>query len=134
MLVVNDFILKKEHNRPSALICTHRGHRQGRFAKGLNFGSLRYQARALALFIAAKLTEKTEAWDTKAQKAKVKSTYTKNEYLLAMLRVAQQQAAYRYLLDRQLVCLAREPERRSRPGPPRRHGAQILPHGRSERG
>ena len=71
------------------MVCTHWGHRQGRFAKGLNFGSLRYKAKALALFITAKLIEKTEAfWDTKAQKAKAKSTYIKNEYLRAMLRVA----------------------------------------------
>ena len=45
------------------------------------------------------LIEKTEpVWDARTQQTKAKSKYTKNEYLQAMLRVAQQQVAYRYLL------------------------------------
>nr|WP_083321121.1 transposase [Hymenobacter glacialis] len=99
VLIVDDSILEKAHTDPSALICTHWDHRQGRFVEGLNFVSLLYQAGELALLIAVELIEKTEAvWDAKAQKTKAKSKYTKNEYLRAMLRVAQQQVAYRYLL------------------------------------
>ena len=104
VLIVDDYILKKAHTDPSALICTHWDHSLGRFVNGLNFVSLLYQAGALALPIAVELIEKTEAvWDAKAQKTKVKSKYTKHEYLWAMLRVAlpgwpQQQVAYRYLL------------------------------------
>lgn len=99
VLIVDDSILEKAHTDPSALICTHWDHSLGRFVKGLNFVSLLYQAGALALPIAVELIEKTEAvWDAKAQKNKAKSKYTKNEYLRAMLRVAQQQVAYRYLL------------------------------------
>ena len=104
VLIVDDSILEKAHTDPSALMCTHWDHSQGRFVKGLNFVSLLYQAGDLALPIAVELIEKTEAvWDAKAQKTKVKSKYTKNEYLRAMLCVAlpgrpQQQVAYRYLL------------------------------------
>ena len=99
VLIVDDSILEKAHTDPNALMCTHWDHSQGRFVKGLNFVSLLYQAGDLALPIAVELIEKTEAvWDAKAQKSKVKSKYTKNEYLRAMLRVAQQQGAYRYLL------------------------------------
>ena len=99
VLIVDDSILEKVHTDPSALICTHWDHSQGRFVKGLNFVSLLYQAGPLALPIAVELIEKTEAvWDVKAQKTKAKSKFTKNEYLRAMLRVAQQQVAYRYLL------------------------------------
>ena len=99
VLIVDDSILEKAHTDPSALICTHWDHSQGRFVKGLNFVSLLYQAGDLALPIAVELIEKPEAvWDAKAQKTKAKSTYTKNEYLRALLRVAQQQVAYRYLL------------------------------------
>ena len=99
VLIVDDSILEKAHTAPSALICTHWDHSQGRFVKGLNFVSLLYQAGDLALPIAVELIEKTEAvWDVKAQKNKAKSKYTKNEYLRAMLRVAQQQVAYHYLL------------------------------------
>ena len=99
VLIVDDSILEKAHTDPSALICTHWDHSLGRFVKGLNFVSLLYQAGALALPIAVELIEKTEAVvDPKTQKTKAKSKFTKNEYLRAMLRVAQQQVAYRYLL------------------------------------
>ena len=99
VLIVDDSILEKAHTDPSALICTHWDHSLGRFVKGLNFVSLLYQAGALALPIAVELIEKTEAVvDAKTQQTKAKSKYTKNEYLRAMLRVAQQQIAYRYPL------------------------------------
>jgi len=104
VLIVDDSILEKAHTDPSALICTHWDHSQGRFVKGLNFVRLLYQAGELAVPIAVELIEKTEAvWDAKTQQTKAKSKYTKNEYLRAMLRVAlpgrpQQQVAYRYLL------------------------------------
>ena len=99
VLIVDDSILEKAHTDPSALICTHWDHSQGRFVKDLNFVSLLYQAGALALPIAVELIEKTEAVvDPKTQQTKTKSKYTKNEYLRAMLRGAQQQVAYRYLL------------------------------------
>ncbi len=99
VLIFDDSILEKAHTDPSALICTHWDHSQQRFVKGLNFVSLLYQAGELARPIAVELIEKTEAvWDAKAQKTKATSKYTKNEYLRAMLRVAQQQVAYRYLL------------------------------------
>nr|WP_162549922.1 transposase [Hymenobacter nivis] len=96
---MDDSILEKAHTDPSALICTHWDHSQGRFVKGLNFVSLLYQAGALALPIAVELIEKTEAvWDAKAQKTKAKSKFIKNEYLRAMLRMAQRQVAEAYLL------------------------------------
>ena len=104
VLIVDDSILEKAHTDPSALICTHWDHSQGRFVKGLHFVSLLYQAGELAQPIAVELIEKTEAvLDAKTQKTRTKSKYTKNEYLRAMLRVAlpgrpQQQVAYRYLL------------------------------------
>lgn len=99
VLIVDDSVLEKAHTDPSALICTHWDHSQGRFVKGLNFVSLLYQAGELALPIAVELLEKTEAvLDPKTQKTTAKSKFTKNEYLRAMLRVAQQQVAYRYLL------------------------------------
>ena len=99
VLIVDDSILEKAHTDPSALICTHYDHSQGRYVKGLNFLSLLYERGALAVPIAVELVEKTEAvTDGKTQKVSYKSKYTKNEYLRAMLRVAQQQVAYRYLL------------------------------------
>ena len=61
VLTVDNSILEKPHTDPSALICTHWDHSQGRFVKGLNFVSLLYQAGDLALPIAVELIEKTQA-------------------------------------------------------------------------
>ena len=67
--------------------------------KGLNFVSLLYVAGALSVPIAVELVEKTQAvTNPKTQKVSQKSPLTKNEMLRAMLRVAQPQVAYRYLL------------------------------------
>ena len=99
VLIVDDSVLEKAHTDANAMICTHWDHSQGRYVKGLNFVTLLYQAGAVALPIAAELIEKTEPyWDERSQQTKYKSAYTKNEYLRRMLRVAQPQVAYRYLL------------------------------------
>ncbi len=99
VLLVDDSILEKAHTDANELICTHWDHSQQRYVKGLNFVSLLYQAGDLALPIAVELVRKTVAvWDAKTQKTKQQSPFTKNEYLQQMLRVAQQQVAYRYLL------------------------------------
>ncbi len=99
VLIADDSVLEKAPTDANELICAHWDHRQQRYAKGLNFVSLLYQAGELALPIAAELVRKTVAvWDAKTQQTKYQSPFTKNEYLRHMLRVAQQQVAYRYLL------------------------------------
>ena len=99
VLVVDDSILEKAHTDANALLCTHYDHSLGRYVKGLNFVSLLYVAGALAVPIAVELVEKTQAvTDPKTQQVSYKSLLTKNEMLRAMLRVAQQQVAYCYLL------------------------------------
>ena len=99
VLVVDDSILEKAHTNANALLCTHYDHSLGRYVKGLNFVSLLYVAGALAVPIAVELVEKTQAvTDPKTQQVSYKSLLTKNEMLRAMLRVAQQQVAYCYLL------------------------------------
>ena len=99
VLIVDDSILEKAHTDPSALICTYWDHRLGRFVKGMNFVRSRYQAGELTPPIAVGLIEKTEAVvDPKTQKTKAKSKFTKTDHLRQMLRVAQQQVGYRYLL------------------------------------
>jgi hypothetical protein len=99
VLIVDDSVLEKAHTDVNELICTHWDHRQQRYVKGLNFVSLLYQARELAVPIAVELVGKTVAvWDAKNQQDKYQSPFTKNEYVQQMLRVAQQQVAYRYLL------------------------------------
>ncbi len=99
VLIVDDSILEKPHTDANELICTHWDHSQQRFVQGLNFVSLLYQAGELALPIAAELVAKTvPVFNCKTQKTSYQSAFTKNEYLQQMLRVAQQQVAYRYLL------------------------------------
>lgn len=99
VLIVDDSILEKPHTDVNELICTHWDHSQQRFVQGLNFVSLLYQAGEVALPIAAELVAKTvPVFHAKTQKTSYQSAFTKNEYLQQMLRVAQQQVAYRYLL------------------------------------
>jgi len=99
VLLVDDSVLEKAHTDANELICTHWDHRQQRYIKGLNFVSLLYQAGDLALPLAVELVRKTvPVWDAKTQQTKYRSPFTKNEYLQQMLRAAQQQVAYRYLL------------------------------------
>lgn len=99
VLIVDDSILEKAHTDANELICTHWDHCGQRYVRGLNFVTLFYHTPGLAVPIAAELVRKTEAvTDPKTQKVKHVSKLTKNEHLRQMLRVAQQQVAYRYLL------------------------------------
>lgn len=99
VLIVDDSILEKAHTDANELICTHWDHSQQRFVKGLNFVSLLYQAGEVALPIAAELVQKTvPVYNPKTQQTSYQSAFTKNEYVQQMLRVAQQQVAYGYLL------------------------------------
>ena len=98
-LLVDDSVLEKAHTDANELICTPWDHRQQRYVKGLNFVSLLYQAGELALPIAVELVRKTvPIYQPKTGKTSYQSPFTKNEYLQQMLRVAQPQVAYRYLL------------------------------------
>ena len=99
VLIVDDSVLEKAHTDANELICTHWDHSQQRYVKGLNFVSLLYQAGELALPIAVELVRKTvPVYQPKTQQTSYQSPFTKNEYLQHMLRVAQPQVAYRYLL------------------------------------
>ncbi|MGI4875497.1 MAG: IS701 family transposase [Janthinobacterium lividum] len=99
VLIVDDSIVEKTHTDENTLICTHYDHSKNRYVRGLNFVSLLYQARNLALPIAVELVEKTDLiTDVKTQKNKYVSKLTKNEMFRQMLRQAQQQVSYRYLL------------------------------------
>ncbi len=99
VLIVDDSILEKAHTDANELICTHWDHSQQRYVKGLNFVSLLYQAGELSLPLAVELVRKTvPVYQAKTQKTSYQCPFTKNEYLQQMLRMAQQQVAYRYLL------------------------------------
>ena len=99
VLIVDDSVLEKAHTDVNELIRTHWDHSQQRYVKGLNFVSLLWQAGELALPLAVELVRKTvPVYHPKTQKTSYQSPFTKNEYLQQMLRVAQQQVAYRYLL------------------------------------
>jgi hypothetical protein len=99
VLIVDDSVLEKAHTDANELICTHWDHCQQRYVKGLNFVTLLYQAGELAVPLAVELVRKTvPVYQPKSGKASYQSPFTKSEYLQQMLRVAQQQVAYRYLL------------------------------------
>ncbi len=99
VLIVDDSISEKPHTDENAMVCIYWDHSKSRYVKGINFLSLLYQAETLSLPIAAQIIEKTVAdIDPKTDKTKFKSPTTKNEHLRAMLKVAQHQVDYKYLL------------------------------------
>jgi len=99
VLIGDDSVLEKAHTDANELMCTHWDHRPQRYVKGLNFVPRLYQAGELALPIAVELVRKTgPVYQPKTQKTSYQSPFTKNEYGQLLLRVAQQQVAYRYLL------------------------------------
>lgn len=98
VLIVDDTVVAKPHTDANALICTHYDHSQGRYVQGLNLVTLLYQGHGLALPLAAELVEKTQGEPQADGQVRWRSPVTKNELLRAMLRQAQQQVAYRYLL------------------------------------
>lgn len=99
VLIVDDCIAEKPHTDPNALIATYWDHSQQRYVRGLNFLTLFYHLAPVAVPLAVVLIEKTEPAPPSATgAARFKSPTTKNEHLRQLLRVAQQQVAYRYLL------------------------------------
>ena len=99
VLIVSDSMLEQAHTDANELVCTHYGHNQQRFIKGLNLVSLRYQTGEVALPIAAELVAKTvPVFNAKTQQTSYQSAFAKNKYVQQVLRVAQQQIAYRSLL------------------------------------
>jgi len=99
VFIVDDSMLEKAHTDANDLICTYWDHSQQCYVKGLNFVSLLYQVGELVLPIAVELVRKTvPIYQPKTQKTSCQSPLTKNDYLQQMLRVAQPQVAYRYLL------------------------------------
>lgn len=99
VLLVDDSVLEKAHTDANELLCTHWDHARQRYVRGLTFVTLFYEAPGVALPIAAELIRKTEpVTDPKTQRVKHVCKFTKNEYLRAMRRQAQQHVAYRYRL------------------------------------
>jgi hypothetical protein len=98
VLIVDDTVVEKPHTDENALICPHYDHSQGRYVRGLNLVTLLYQGHGLALPIAAELVEKTQGESQADGQVRWRSPVTKNALLRAMLRQAQQQVRYGYLL------------------------------------
>ena len=98
MLIMDDTVIEKPHTDRNALICTHYDHSPDRYVRGLNLVMLLYQGHGLALPTSAELVEKTQGEPQADGRVRWCSPVTKNELLRAMLRQAQQQLAYLYLL------------------------------------
>ena len=99
VLIVDDCIAEKPHTDANALINTYWDHSQRRYVRGLNFLTLFYHLGPVAVPLAVALIEKTQPTTPGANGApRMVSPTTKNEHLRQLLRVAQQQVDYRYLL------------------------------------
>lgn len=99
VLIVDDSIAEKPYTDENAMIAWHWDHSKKRYVKGVNFLSLLYFNQDVSVPIGVTLIEKTiPSTDPKTGKVKYVSEKSKNEHFRAMLKIAQQQVKYRYVL------------------------------------
>jgi hypothetical protein len=99
VLIVDDSIAEKEYTDENAMITWHWDHSKQRYIKGINFLSLLYYSQEVSVPIGVTLIEKTVPQiDPKSGKTKYVSPKTKNEYFRGMLKTANRQVKYRYVL------------------------------------
>ena len=99
VLIIDDSIAEKEHTDENAMVTWHWGHSKQRYVKGVNFLSLLYHSKEVSVPIGVTLIEKTNpGTDRKTGKTKYVSEKSKNEYFRDMLKIAQRQVKYRYVL------------------------------------
>lgn len=101
VIVIDDSIEEKEYTDENELICWHWDHSQGRNLKGLNFLSALYVTEQGAVPVAFDLVAKVVAYvDEKTGNLRRKSTISKNERYLSLLRVCvHNQVKFRYVLN-----------------------------------
>jgi hypothetical protein len=99
VLIVDDSILAKPHTDLNPMVSIYWDHSQHCYVRGVNFLSLLYDNQHVTLPIAVEMIEKTTTrFNVQKGGYQPASEYTKNEYFQKMLRVAQQQVAYEYVL------------------------------------
>ena len=100
VLILDDSIEEKPFTDENEIICWHYDHSKQRNVKGINFVSLLYQNKALALPVNFRLVAKTETYlDPKTNKEKRRSAVSKNELAREMIeQVVKNQVLFRFIL------------------------------------
>lgn len=100
-LSIDDSISEKPYTDENALIAWHWSHSFERHVKGLEFLTAFYQVGDVSLPVAFDLVEKNQEYvDEKTGKTKRRSSITKNQRYLMLLRIAvHNQVLFRYVLN-----------------------------------
>ena len=100
VLIFDDTIQEKPHNKENDLICWHYDHCVNRSVKGINLLNCLYYSKQISLPVAFELVKKPIRFcDIKTHREKRKSEVTKNEQLRDMLTVCcKNQLKWRYAL------------------------------------
>ena len=98
-LVLDDFIIEKEHSQQNGLISVHYDHSKDRYVKGVNVVSALLLLRDVSIPVVYEVVEKTFRSDIKTRKESWKSDRTKNEMFRDMVTVsARNQLRFKYVL------------------------------------
>jgi DDE superfamily endonuclease len=99
VLIVDDSIEEKRYTDQSELICWHYDHSQGKTIKGVNFMTALYYNYGMSIPIGVEFIRKTKPVVDKHGKLVFKSERTKNEMYRDLLRHADRNMDFKYVLN-----------------------------------
>ena len=98
-LSFDDTIVHKPHTQPNEIVEYYWDHTINKSVKGINILSCTYQTKDISLPINYRVIRKNKTVTDKNGKTKKKSEFTKNESMLAMLKMIKvNKVKYRYIL------------------------------------
>lgn len=101
VMIIDDSIMEKPYTDENEIVCWHFDHSKGTSVKGINFITVMYEARGIALPVSFELVAKTERYrDEKTGQEKRRSPVTKNETYRRLLHATiANRILFRYVLN-----------------------------------
>jgi hypothetical protein len=99
VLVIDDSIEEKKYTDRNDLICWHFDHTVGRCVKGVNFITALYHSKEMSLPVGIEFINKSNAVINKKGKLVYKSDRSKNEMFRDLVRTADNNIAFKYVLS-----------------------------------
>ena len=99
VLIIDDSVEEKRYTDKSELICWHYDHSQGKTVKGVNFMTALYHNHGMSLPIGVEFVKKTKPFVDKKGALVLKSERSKNEMYRDLLRHADRNMDFKYVLS-----------------------------------
>ena len=99
LLIIGDSIEEKKYTDKSELMCWHYDHSQGKTVKGVNFMTALYHNYDMSVPIGVEFIKKTKPFVDKKGKLIFKSERSKNEMYRDLLRHADRNMDFKYVLN-----------------------------------